>query len=72
MTQADRLLIKIRKACTLIGRDPRGRAVIQLVLDQADAELLMASETNAAGSDSGGDDSPYGEPRVSVCWLESA
>jgi hypothetical protein len=72
MIEADQLLLKIRNACAIIGRDSGGRVVIQLVLDEADADQLLAFDADAAGRDSERDDSPYREPPVSVCWLESA
>lgn len=71
MNEANQLLLKIRKASAMIGRDSAGRIVMQLVLDEADANRLMAFVVDAAESKSG-DDSPYREPPVSVCWLESA
>ena len=72
MNEADQLLLKIRRACAVIGRDSTGGIVMQVVLDEADANRLMAFSPDADESKSGGEDSPYREPPVSVCWLESA
>jgi hypothetical protein len=56
----------------MIGRDSAGRIVMQLVLDEADANRLMAFGVDAAEDESGRDDRLYGQASVSVCWLESA
>jgi hypothetical protein len=72
MTEADQLLLKLRRACAIVGRDPVGQLILQLVLDEADADRLMALGAHAGENKDGGDDSPYGERPVSVCWLELA
>jgi hypothetical protein len=44
MSEADQLLRKIGKACVMVGRDPAGRVILRLTLDEADAARLMALE----------------------------
>ena len=63
MNEADQLLLKIRRACAVIRRDSTG-GIVQLVLDDADANKLMAFGPDAEESKSGGEDSPYREPPV--------
>jgi hypothetical protein len=46
--------------------------VIQLVIDQAVFDRLMAFGADAAEREDGGDDEPYGVPPVHPCWLQPA
>lgn len=64
MNEANQLLLKIRKASAMIGRDLANRIVMQLMLDEAAANRLMACGADAAEGKSGGDDNPYRGPSV--------
>jgi hypothetical protein len=68
MTDADQFLLKIRKACTIIGRDAVGRVIMQLVLKEADVARLLAFGEDVFEGDGG--DQPYRVPPASVCWLD--
>ena len=69
MSEADRLLQAILEAGDIVGKDAAGRMVIQLAVERADFERLMAFGADAAESEDGGDDEPYACAPMSPCWF---
>jgi len=55
-----------------VGRDAAGRMVIQLAVERADFELLMAFGAEAVECEDGGDDEPYQCLPMSPCWFREA
>jgi hypothetical protein len=72
MSEAEQLLREILEHGDLIGQDAAGRPVIQLAIDQALFECLMAFGADTAEAEDGGDDEPYAVPPVHPCWLQAA
>jgi hypothetical protein len=55
----------------LFGRDDAGRNVLQLALDDAEMDELMAFGADAAERENDWDDEPYEVPPVHACWFET-
>ena len=73
MNEAEQLLRQILESGDVVGRDGAGRTVLQLAVDRATLDRLMAFGADAAESEDGGDDEPsYDEPLVRPGWLEAA
>jgi len=73
MTEAEQLLRQILEAGDIVGRDGAGRTVLQLAVDRATLDRLMAFGADAAEREDSGDDEPsYDEPLVRAGWLEAA
>ena len=72
MSEADRLLHTILEAGDVVGRDAAERMVIQLAIERRDFERLMAFGADATECEDGGDDEPYEQLPVQVCWLREA
>lgn len=72
MCEAGELLRQILETGDVVGRDARGRTVIQLALDRAAFDRLMVFGADAAEREDGGDDEPYEVPPVHACWLDAA
>ena len=72
MSEADRLLQAILEAGDIVGKDAAGRLVIQLAVERADFERLMAFAADAVECEDGGDDEPYECQPMSPCWFWEA
>ena len=72
MTYAEQLLLQILESGDLVGEDGAGRAVLQLAVDRATLERLMAFGADAVEHEENGDDEPYEAPPVHACWFEAA
>ena len=59
MSEADQLLRDILDRGDITGRDASGRIVIELAVDRATFERLMAFGAELAEAEDGGDDEPW-------------
>ena len=71
MGEAEELLHRILESGDVVGQDA-GRTIIQLAVDDATLERLMAFGADAVEGEDGGDDEPYEVPPVHTCWFEAA
>jgi hypothetical protein len=72
MSEAEQLLREILEHGDFVGHDGAGRTVLQLAVDRATFDRLMAFGTDAAEREDGGDDEPYAFRPVQVYWLQAA
>jgi hypothetical protein len=72
MTYAEQLLLQILENGDVVGQDRAGRTLLQLALDRATLDRLMAFGADAAEHEENGDDEPYEAPPVHACWFEAA
>ena len=66
MTEAEHLLARI------LDTGAAGRSIVQLALDAADLDRLIAFGADAAEAEDCGDDEPPDVPPVLNCWYEAA
>jgi hypothetical protein len=59
MTEANRLLRDILERGDITGRDASGRIVIELAVDRATFERLMAFGAELVDAEDGGDEEPW-------------
>jgi hypothetical protein len=72
MTSAEQLLLQILESGDVVGQDGAGRTVLQLAVDRATLERLMAFGADAVEHEENGDDETYEAPPVHACWFEAA
>jgi hypothetical protein len=72
MSEAEQLLRQLLESGDIVGHDGAGRALIQLAVDRATIDRLMAFGADAAECEENGDDEPYECAPVHPCWLEAA
>jgi hypothetical protein len=72
MSEAEQLPREILENGDVVGWDGAGRNVIQLALDDAEMDRLMAFGADEAECEDAGDDEPYEVPPVHACWFEAA
>jgi hypothetical protein len=71
MTEAEQILRDILERGDITGRDASGRTIIELAVNRATLERLMAFGADQAEAEDGGDDEPYGVPSVDALLLPS-
>jgi hypothetical protein len=69
--EAEELLHRMLESADVVGQDA-GQTIIQVAVDRATLERLMAFGADAAEREDGGDDEPYEVPPVHACWFEAA
>jgi hypothetical protein len=70
MSEAEQLPREILENGDVVGWDGAGRNVIQLALDDAEMDRLMAFGADEAECEDAGDDEPYEVPPVHACWFK--
>ena len=72
MSYAEQLLLQILESGDIVGQDGIGRTLLQLAVDRATLERLMAFGADAAEHEENGDDEAYEAPPVHACWFGAA